>query len=312
MEYTTEVVSLSRFLREYDYIWRSATYVRTWWWPYTRKVVIWRGNRVSSPLTPPQKIPAHIRWWKSLEIGRKMYEMNLYLVRNAPSLLPMLEKARLRSQFPEPENRRSKPVVANPHEALQADCFFSQYVDEWAIPLSSGPTAIERLEHWIIYNGKTTESTTSIPIANQRTTGAKKVFIHFPIEIRVVTGTNDHAFLSPASHSAEPLVYIGLTMYRPYYHPTAYRRYFAECEQVMRDFNGKPHLGKHLSVPADEARRIFGEGLERWLRVREKVDPNGMFVNGYVRRHLLGEIGVGVGMEDGEKGRMYKNYRAVL
>lgn len=310
ISYTTETVSLSRFLSEYDTIWSSATYVRAWWWPYTRKVVIWRGNRTQSPKTPSTTSQSFLaKLSSSFQLGRKIYESSLYALTFSPSLLPSFEKALFRSQFPAKENVVSEVIVGNSHEALQMDCFFSQYVDEWAVPLGSGVEAISRLDRWITLHDSSAE--TGIPI-----TIDKRVYVHAPIEIRVSSGRGDHAFLSPAREGT-PVVYIGVIMYRPYYRPTTYRKYFAAYEHLMRSLGGKPHWAKQHGLSADEAKQVFGDGIQRWLDVRSRVDPKGVFVNPFVKRHLLGfsstsKDKIGVGTLDGESGRLYKRFRAVL
>ena len=247
------------------------------------------------------------RWYSKLELGKKAYEASLYALTYRPSLLPSFEKLLFRTQFPAKENAVSDTVVDNPHTALQMDCLFSQYVDEWAIPLSSGPEAISRLDRWISSHD-TTES--GIP-----TDTDGRVFVHAPIEIRVNSGKGDHAFLSPA-REGNAVVYIGVIMYRPYYVPVTYRRYFSAYEHLMRKMGGKPHWAKQHRMSASEATTIFGEGMQKWLAVRERVDPTGVFVNGFVKRHLLGEPegkeSRAVGVLDGESGRIYKRFKAVL
>jgi D-arabinono-1,4-lactone oxidase len=309
LAYTTETISLPRFLSDWETIWTSAEYVRAWWWPYNRKVIIWRGNRTQSERTPSPFLSQSpiARFYANLGLGKKAYESSLYALTYLPSLIPNFEKILFRSQFPAKENMVSDTIVDNPHSALQMDCYFSQYVDEWAISLSKGPEAITRLDRWISTQD-TTES--GIPIDTDG-----RIFVHAPIEFRVNSGKGDHAFLSPAG-DGNPVVYIGVIMYRPYYRPVTYRRYFTAYEHLMRLMGGKPHWAKQHRMSASEARSCFGEGFQRWLDVRKRVDPTGVFVNGFVKRHLLGETegreSKGVGTLEGESGRLYKRFKAVL
>ena len=309
LSYTTETIPLSRLISEYDAIWSSATYVKVWWWPYTRKVIVWRGKRTQSTETRSSTVSQSSlsKFVSSFDFGRRIYESSLYALTFFPSILPTFEKALFRSQFPAKENVISEPTVSNSHQALQMDCFFSQYVDEWAIPLGSGREAISRLDRWITSHDLSSE--TGIPVATD-----KKVYVHAPIEIRVSSGQGDHAYLSPA-RDGTPVVYIGVIMYRPYFTPTAYRRYFLAYEHLMRSLGGKPHWAKQHGLSAAEAEQVFGDGIRKWLEVRGRVDPTGLFVNGFVKRHLLGTTGkerMGVGTLDGESGRLYKRFRAVL
>jgi D-arabinono-1,4-lactone oxidase len=314
LKYTLETIPLSRFLAEYDAIWSSATYVRVWWGPYNRKVVVWRANRTQAALSPPPPDPRNplSRIAARYKLGRKLYELLLYCGKYKPSLLPRLEKIFFKySESPADENVVSESTVGNTHQSLQIDCYFSQYVDDWAVPLSKGVEAISRLDRWI--NVRDFSAETGIPVPTTR-----RLYVHAPIEIRVSSGKDDHAFLSPAREGTA-VIWIGVLMYRPYYSPTEYRRYFSAYEYLMRSLGGKPHWAKQNSVAAKESRQIFGDGMEKWLAVRERVDPRGVFVNGFVRRHLLGSgtsesarEAIGVGIMDGESGRLYKRFRAVL
>jgi D-arabinono-1,4-lactone oxidase len=261
LSYTTETISFERFIKEYSTIWKSAEYVRAWWWPYTQKVIIWRGDRTTKPTPSPSSPSTLQKWSQKVNLGKKVYEASLYGLTYTPTLLPNFEKALFRTQFPSAENVLSPETIESPHTALQMDCLFSQYVDEWAIPLSNGPEAITRLNNYILHADT---SKTGIPISN-----AQRVFVHAPIEIRVNAGTNDNAFLSPSAGGTE-VVYIGVIMYRPYFHPVAYRVYFHAYETLMRSMGGKPHWAKQHRMSADEARASFGEGMERWLEVRRR------------------------------------------
>ena len=309
ISHTTEIIPLSRFLSEYKAVWSSATYVRAWWWPYTRKVVVWRGNRTQLPKTSSSTSSKSsvAKWYSNLEIGRNIHESTLLALRYAPSLLPAFERTLFRTQFPIKDNVVSETTVDNPHQALQLDCLFSQYVDEWAIPLDVGVEAISRLDRWITHHDT---SEKGIPINSP-----KKIYVNAPIEIRVSSGRGDCAYLSPA-RDGTPVVWIGVTMYRPYFTPTAYRQYFSAYEHLMRLLGGKPHWAKQNRMSAKEGEQMFGDGMKRWLEVRARVDPEGRFVNGFVKRHLLGltdgKEGIGVGTLDGELGRLYKPFRAVL
>ena len=305
LEYTTETISLERFLADYNAIWTSAMYVRAWWWPYSRKVVIWRGNRTNSPPSPPHE-SALAKWWSSSVLDKRIYQSSLYALRYKPSLLPTLEKALFRTKFPGKENVVSQELVGKAHDVLQMDCLFSQYVDEWAVNLSSGVEAISRLDRWLTHQDTSRE--TGVP------THVGKVFVHAPIEIRVSSGQGDYAYLSP-TREGTPTVWIGVIMYRPYYSPTSYRRYFTAYEQLMRSLGGKPHWAKQFNLSAREVETIFGEGMLKWKAVCARVDPTGVFVNGFVKRHLLGKEGTeegGVGFRDGDIGRLHKRFRAVL
>jgi L-gulonolactone oxidase len=63
--------------------------------------------------------------------------------------------------------------------------------------------------------------------------------------------------------------------------------YFRAVEQVMDGFDGRPHWGKrHFQTAATLAPRY--PAWDRFQAVRRRLDPDGAFANGYVRRVLAG------------------------
>lgn len=61
----------------------------------------------------------------------------------------------------------------------------------------------------------------------------------------------------------------------------------------MRHFGGRPHWAKAHTCGVSELSALYPH-LPDFLRVREEHDPDRLFVNPYIRRHLLGEVGEGV------------------
>jgi len=103
--------------------------------------------------------------------------------------------------------------------------------------------------------------------------------VPFPIEVRFVAG--DDALLSPAG--GRDTCYIAVHMYRG----MEWERYFRSVERALDGFGGRPHWGKrHFRTAATLAPRY--PGWERFRAVRERLDPDGVFANDYVRRTLVG------------------------
>ncbi len=99
--------------------------------------------------------------------------------------------------------------------------------------------------------------------------------VHFPIECRFVKG--DDIWLSPAYQRDS--AYLAAHMYKG----MRYEEYFHDVEQVYQSYGGRPHWGKmHTLDGATLASRY-----PRWAdfqRVRSTLDPQGVFLNGYLRR----------------------------
>jgi FAD/FMN-containing dehydrogenase len=62
-----------------------------------------------------------------------------------------------------------------------------------------------------------------------------------------------------------------------------YRAYFDAIEAIFQRYEGRPHWGKMHTLTAE----TLATRYPRWqdfLRVRESLDPHGVFLNDYLRR----------------------------
>lgn len=106
----------------------------------------------------------------------------------------------------------------------------------------------------------------------------QKINVHFPVECRFVRG--DDIWLSPAYERDS--AYIAVHMYRG----MPYTPYFRLVEAIYQDYQGRPHWGKMHTLDSHAFSRLY----PRWddfLRVRQQLDPQGVFLNAYLRE-LLG------------------------
>lgn len=208
----------------------------------------------------------------------------LWAANYIPSLLPSIEWFVMGMQYGF-RNGSTNSAVEPQRTGLLMDCLYSQFVNEWAIPLHKGPEAITRLNAWL--HGDTAAA--RIPFEKPR-----NLYIHAPIEVRVsdssAATTSPRAFLDPTP-ADEATLYLNATLYRPYgLDPPCRRRWYEAFEHLMREMGGRPHWAKNFAtVTRGHLRDAYGEEMEKWLAVREEVDPEGMFVGAWHRRLLLGE-----------------------
>ncbi len=143
---------------------------------------------------------------------------------------------------------------------MNFDCKFKQFVSEWAIPIEHTTEAMKELKELI-----------------EQHLVQQNVFVHFPIEVRFVK--KDTILLSPCYE--QDVCYIGIIMYRPYGKTVPnVEKYFKESADCMLKFNGKPHWAKELITkqPVDW-RAMYPTSWERFCRVKQQVDPQGLFDN---------------------------------
>lgn len=103
----------------------------------------------------------------------------------------------------------------------------------------------------------------------------RRFAVNFPVECRFVKG--DDIWLSPAYQRDS--AYIAVHMYQG----MPYNEYFQAVEEIFQRYDGRPHWGKlHTLTAATLASRY--PHWQDFLRVRASLDPQGVFLNDYLRQ----------------------------
>lgn len=105
----------------------------------------------------------------------------------------------------------------------------------------------------------------------------KKYKVHFPIECRVVKG--DDIWLSPSYQRKS--AYIAFHMYKG----MPYEEYFRDMEAIMQKFEGRPHWGKMHTLGKEELLNRYPK-LSDFLAIRKVLEPEGMFLNDYLKNMM--------------------------
>ena len=255
-------------------LWTQTEFTRVWWLPYMKRCIKWRAQKTDKPHQAPDS-----HWWGG-RIGFHTYHILLYCAQWVPPILPYLEKFVINVQYGFKDGR-GNVAVEEGRTGLLMNCLYSQFVNEWAIPLSRGPEAINRLSAWL--NGD--EKSANIPFSS------KYLYVHAPIEVRVcdTSSTTPRPYLDNTNPDG-PTLYLNATLYRPYNRdPPCRERYYEAFEYLMKELGGRPHWAKNFStVTREDLRNMYPE-LGEYLRIRNEVDPEGMFVGDWHRRLLLDE-----------------------
>ncbi|KAI9365256.1 D-arabinono-1,4-lactone oxidase-domain-containing protein [Pilaira anomala] len=241
----------SDVLNDWDAVIHSAEHARVWWYPHTDDCVVWRANRTTKEIS--RKGPTFImeNWY-----GFHAYQAMLNITRYSTSLIPYLTKIMFKTLHSKPVE-----VVDVSNKVFNFDCLFPQYVNEWAIDWKDAPDMLRRLDKFITEND---------------------LKVHFPVEIRFVD--EDDVWLSPAY--GRKTCYIGVIMYRPYGKAVPYKKYWKGYEDLMREYNGRPHWAKAHGQTRQNLEASYPK-FHDFLRVRQQLDPNGMFLNDYLKRHVV-------------------------
>ena len=101
--------------------------------------------------------------------------------------------------------------------------------------------------------------------------------ISFPVEVRC-TGSDDIPFSTSTGRRS---AYIAVHMFKG----SEYGEYFSAVEAILRKYEGRPHWGKIHNLNANDISSLYPD-YQRFIEVRNQLDPEGVFTNDYLRRVL--------------------------
>ena len=146
--------------------------------------------------------------------------------------------------------------VDRPYRLLATPRLVKLLETEYSVPAEAGPDCLREIKAWI--------DKSHVPIS-------------FPIEYRYVAA--DDSFLSPYYGRASAVIDLQQFKGMPHH------EYFSAGEEIFRRYDGRPHWGKLHSRTADELRPLYPD-WDRFQEVRRRWDPDGLFMNDYLRRVL--------------------------
>ncbi len=214
--------------------------------PHSELALTRTNRRVDQAPEPPSRARA---WVDDVLLRNHVFGLACAAGRRAPRLIPSINRLLARASGTTRRVDRSYRIFASPRLVRFTEM-------EYALPRERAVEAVR---------------------AVLEVTSRPDFAVPFPIEVRFVAP--DDAFLSPAG--GRETCYIAVHMYRG----MEWEPYFRAVEEVMNGFGGRPHWGKrHFQTTATLAPRY--PEWERFQTVRRRLDPGGVFANGYVRRVL--------------------------
>jgi len=101
--------------------------------------------------------------------------------------------------------------------------------------------------------------------------------VTFPIEVRSL-GADDIP-LSPSFGRATGFIAVHV------YKTGDHGKYFDQVENLMREYNGRPHWGKMHNLSFEDLSLLYPE-WEEFMLIRRRLDPDGHFSNAYLEKVL--------------------------
>jgi L-gulono-1,4-lactone dehydrogenase len=241
-------------LEQFDALAAANDHFEFYWFPYGRKALVKRNNRLSpsgsaGAVGAARAMPGWRRFWEFEVMENAAFGTLCRIGRAQPRLIPALNSFASAALSSRSYTDLSHRVFVTPRRVRFAE-------SEYAVPRES-------LGHVI------TELRRAVPrLADP---------VMFPVEVRVAAA--DDIWLSTAYGRESAYVaihqYVGLP----------YRAYFDLFESVVAEVAGRPHWGKLHSLDAGRLRPLYPR-YDDFRRVRAEADPEARFGNSYLTRVL--------------------------
>ena len=247
---TIEQIPVEQVSARVAEIGRSAEFVKVWWLPHTPMALVIRHERTTEPMTR-RPSPETERFIENWIVHRAVLPACTALHRRRPDRVPSFNAVIGRTLVKKRRVGPSTLMLTTPDPALH-------YETEAALPLTAGGEAFQRTVNLIERTG---------------------VRVNHLVELRYVRG--DQGWMSPAygADSVQLGAYTAL--------PAQRRAYFDAFWREMRALGARPHWGKEMDHTAPEIRSLYPMA-ERFLALRDTLDPSRMFANRFLDR-VLGE-----------------------
>ncbi|HTZ85192.1 MAG TPA: D-arabinono-1,4-lactone oxidase [Solirubrobacteraceae bacterium] len=217
--------------------------------PYAQTALTRTNNRTQEPPRPRGRIAAYAN-----DVLLTNHALGLFcrLGRRVPGAIPQINRLVTRLAGRSERVERSASIFASPRLVRFTEM-------EYAIPREHTPEAVRRVMELV---------------------AARGLAVPFPIEVRTVAP--DDAFLSTAYGRESG--YVAVHMFEG----MEWRPYFEAVEEIMNEFDGRPHWGKRHFQTAATLRSRYPE-WDRFQAVRARLDPRGTFGNAWTDR-VLGPV----------------------
>jgi FAD-linked oxidoreductase len=243
-----EPMSFDRVTAEFEQLVAGNEHFEFYWFPHTDGCNTKRNNRTEGPAQP---LPRVRGWIDDELLSNGVFQAVCSLGAAAPAVVTPVARI------------SSKALSARTYTDIPYRVFTSprrvRFVEmEYALPREAVIPALQELKALI---------------------ESSRFRVSFPVEVR--TAPADGIPLSTAS--GRETAYIAVHMYRG----TPHEAYFTAAERIMTAHGGRPHWGKLHSRDASYLAEVYPRFGE-FTAVRDRLDPDRVFGNDYLRR-VLGE-----------------------
>ncbi len=217
-----------------------------YWFPYTDRVQVKRNNRVEAADTP---LPGWRRWFDDEFLSNSVFGAVCRLGRAVPATVPTVSRISARALSPRTYTAPSFEVFCTPRRVRFVEM-------EYGVPREAVREAFDALRAII----------DDLPFK-----------VIFPVEVRFTAA--DDIWLSHGY--GRDSAYIAIHQYIG----APFEEYFRRFEAALLSLGGRPHWGKLNYADAATYASAYPR-FDDFRAVRDKLDPDRVFANGYTERVL--------------------------
>ncbi|WP_133890165.1 D-arabinono-1,4-lactone oxidase [Streptomyces sp. BK208] len=241
-----EPMPLDRVLADFDELWSENEHFEFYWFPHTGSTNTKRNNRSAGPEQPVGRLQG---WLDDEFLSNGLFQAVNWVGRAAPATVPAIARVSSRALSARTYTDTPYKVFTSPRRVRFVEM-------EYAVPREAVVEALRELRAMV---------------------DRSRLRISFPVEVR--TAPADDITLSTAS--GRDSAYIAVHMFRG----TPYQAYFTAAERIFTAYEGRPHWGKVHTRDAEYFSRVYPRFGE-FTALRDRLDPERLFLNDYLRRVL--------------------------
>ncbi|MEU9645328.1 D-arabinono-1,4-lactone oxidase [Streptomyces sp. NPDC048188] len=241
-----EPMPFDRVLADFDELWSENEHFEFYWFPHTGSTNTKRNNRSAGPEQPVGRLQG---WLDDEFLSNGLFQAVNWVGRAAPATIPAIARVSSRALSARTYTDAPYKVFTSPRRVRFVEM-------EYAVPREAVVEALRELRAMV---------------------DRSRLRISFPVEVR--TAPADDITLSTAS--GRDSAYIAVHMFRG----TPYQAYFTAAERIFTAHEGRPHWGKVHTRDAEYFSRVYPRFGE-FTALRDRLDPERLFLNDYLRRVL--------------------------
>ncbi len=223
-----------------------------YWFPHTDRMLTKRNTRLDADLTEAEPVGALRGWVDDELLSNTVFGILTAAANRMPRVIPRMNQLSARALSARTYSDVAHRVFTSPRRVVFREM-------EYAVPREAGLDALR-------------EARRVVDDSDWR--------ISFPVEIRV----------APADDVALSTAYDRDSFYLAFHthHRSDWRThtsYLEAMETIMRAHDGRPHWGKLHTRTASDLAPAYPR-FEEFLALRDRLDPDRLFANAYLRRVL--------------------------